>query len=128
MNFNLPKRAKYEIEQFIRARIETLHQIKFDDPIASRSVFFRSGELTNAEHLIFHVLDEFMMEREKALFDVLGQKTKSHIHPDKIGYYVAMLNDEYEDEFNRTLNRFTREFLNEYSIDGKINWRKLSEL
>lgn len=68
------------------------------------------------------------MKREEVLFDALKQKTKSYIHPNKIRHYGAMLNDEYEVEFNKTLNRFTHEFLKEYSLNGKINWRKLARL
>ena len=119
---------KHEIEQFHKTRIEILHQMKFDDLIANRSVFFRSGEITNAGELVYHVLDEFMMEREEALFESLRQKLKARIPPDKIGSYVAMLSGEYEEEFNTTLNRFTHEFLKEYSTDGKIDWGKLTGL
>jgi hypothetical protein len=123
-----PKWLKHEIEQFHQAQIEILRQMTFDDLITTRSVFLRSGEITNAGELVSHVLDEFMIEPNDVLFDALRQRVRSRIHPDKIGYYVAMMNDEYEDEFDRTLNRFTHEFIEKYSLGGKINWRKLAGL
>lgn len=122
------KSLKRKIEQLQHLRIETLRQVKFEDLIATHSAFFRSGEITNAGELVFHVLDEFMIERENGLFNALRQKIKSRIHRDKIGYYAAMSGHEYEEEFNTTLNRLTHEFLKEYSRDGEIDWRNLAGL
>ena len=126
INFNPPKWSKRKMDQLNQARIEILHQMNLDDLIAARSVFFRSGEVTNAEELVYHVLDEFIMERQEELFDALRQKLKSRIPPEKIGYYMAVLGSEYEEELDATLNRLTQEFLKEYSIDGRIGWRKLA--
>jgi len=125
---NTPKWLKHEIGHFHQAQIEILRQLKFEDLIATRSVFLRSGEITNAGELVYHILDEIMLERDKSLFEILGQKLKSRLHANKIGHYVAMMNDEYEEEFDKTLNRFTYEFLKEYCTDGRINWGKLAKV
>ncbi|NUQ83475.1 MAG: hypothetical protein HUU11_02070 [Anaerolineales bacterium] len=123
-----PNWVKREVKDFHKARIEILRQLNLDKLIATRSAFFRSGEITIAGELIYHVLDEYMMEQEEKLFDALSKKLGPDVPQDKIGYYVASLSNEYEEKFNSALNRVTNDFLNEYSIDGKIDWRKLAGL
>ncbi len=115
-----------EVEEFHKARIEILRRINLDKLIATHSAFFRSGEITNAGELVYHVLDEYMTEQEETLFDALSQKLIPGVPRDKIGYYAAALGNEYEEEFNSALNRLTCDFLNEYSMDGKIDWRRLA--
>ena len=124
----IPEWLKSEVEQFHQTRIEMLRQITFDELIASRSAFLSTGEITNIGELAYHLLDEQVSEREEPLFESLREKLKSRVSADKIGFYVAMLDTEYEGKFNSVLNRFTYEFLKEYSIDGKINWGKLANL
>lgn len=128
MNYDAPEWLKQEIEEFHQARIEILHQIKFDDLINNRSGFLSSGEITNVEELAYHLLDEIMSEREDSLYAALREKLKPYIPADKIGYYVAMQEADFEEEFNQALNRFTHEFLKEYSVDGRIDWRKLTKV
>lgn len=128
MNAKTPEWLKHEIEQLNQSRMKILRELNFQDVINKRSTFLRSGEITNARELVFHLLDEEVSEREEPLFETLRQKLKSRIPPNKIGYYVGMLSSEYEEEFNTVLNHFTYEFLKEYSMDGRINWKKLAEL
>jgi len=128
MNFISPKWLKREIDGFNHTRIEILHQTDLNDLIATRSVFFRSGEITNAGELIYHVLNEFMTKQEEKLFDNLKQKLKSRISTEKLGQHLARLSYEYEEEFNSRLNRLTHEFLKNYLIEGRINWSRLAKL
>jgi hypothetical protein len=43
-----------------------------------------------------------------------------------LGYKAHERNDEFQKSYNQMINKFTREFANEFcSVDGEIDWRKL---
>lgn len=45
-----------------------------------------------------------------------------------LGYQAKDRNEEFLVEYSRILNLFTQEFMNEFSMDGRIDWEKLVRL
>lgn len=128
MSNTTPKWLIHEIEQLNQACIKILHQLKFNDVVNRHFAFIRSGEITNAGELVYHLLDEVVSEKDKLLFDALRLKLRSPVPPEKLFQAIAMRDYGFREEFDKTLNRFTLDFVEEYCLDGRINWGKLAEL
>jgi len=123
---NPSKWLKREIQQFNRSRIGILRELKFQDVINRRSAFIRSGEITNAGEIVYHNLDYVISDKGEPLFEALSQKLQ--VASEQLGHLVAEQDYEFQKVFDKTLNRFTLQFLKEFCVDGIIDWRKLSEL
>jgi hypothetical protein len=117
------------IKKFNSSRIAFLRKITLHDLIATHSHFLMSGEITNASDIVYHLLDEFFSAKVEALFDNLRQSLKSILSPAKIkklGYYIAVQDAEFREEYDCKLNLITGEFIRNFCIDGKVDWGKLA--
>ena len=65
------------VRKFNDERKRILTSLTLNDLISSRTYFLRSGEITNASVLIYHILDEFIEIKQKPLRDALIRKLKS---------------------------------------------------
>ncbi|MDY0083339.1 MAG: PmeII family type II restriction endonuclease [Ignavibacteriaceae bacterium] len=45
-----------------------------------------------------------------------------------IGYKAREKNEQFSKEYDRIINIFTKQFSNEFCIDGEINWKKIVQL
>ncbi|MDX9991385.1 MAG: hypothetical protein RBS68_04985 [Anaerolineales bacterium] len=113
--------AKRKIELYKQKRLEVLRDVTFTNLLSGR--FFLSGELTTISELVCHRLDEHFSNITSSMFDELCKQ-----FPDvkQIGYLTS--DPVFDNEWDDQLNKFIVEFSKTFTIDGQINWQKLSEI
>jgi hypothetical protein len=42
-----------------------------------------------------------------------------------LGHKAKERNDEFMEAYSQIINKFTLDFMNEFCIDGKVDWKKL---
>ncbi len=110
------------IENYKKTRLILLEQITLDDLIASRSYFWRSGELTHAAEIIFHVFDEYFSEKQGILLNALMKK-QTLPAPNLFSTFEEL---EFQEERKQKLNSLLAEFTQRFCINGRIDWASLA--
>lgn len=113
--------AKQKIETYKQKRLKALQNIAFTDILSGR--FFLSGEITNISELVYHRLDEHFSNITDGMFAELCLQLPEIKN---LGYLTneAVFDAEWESQ----LNKFIIEFSEKFTINGQINWQKLSEI
>ena len=60
---------------------------------------------------------EFLSENEQLYIDII----------EPLGHRAKQRNDEFNKEYSKIINLFTKEFMDDYCVDGVIDWEKLVE-
>lgn len=119
-------KASNMVREFNDERNRILASLTLKDLISSRTYFLRSGEITNASELAYHILDEFFELKQKPLRDTLIRKLKSAlptIDEKNLYRYIVEESDAFKEEYERKLNALTKEFFENYcSNSGEISW------
>jgi hypothetical protein len=120
INPNLDPELDREIERYKQTRLEVLHKITFVDLLTGR--FFLSGELSTVHELVYHRLDEHFSGITSAMLD---EFCKRFPEPAQAGHLIS--DPVFDAEWNVQLNKFVAEFSELFTINGQINWKKLSD-
>ena len=124
------------IDDYYRHRLQKLETLSLSYLIADMNPYLLYIEGTqNVPLLIERVLRNHMDAFEQAIFSELFEELCKHFECDPDFYlkmisamndYPAIQRTIYEKEWDKAVNRFEREFLNDFAkSDGSIDWEKL---
>lgn len=122
------ERAHQCMAKVYEERREIIAQLQLRNLLARANLYRLCLGTQSAAEIVSDLLNDRMGERDEAIlqdyflrFPVLSLELMQQIQNDEVQDRIL-----YEDERAKAVNRFTREFLQEFSRDdGGIDWEKL---
>lgn len=113
------------IDRFYQERILRIGLLKFSELVARNSSLSRAICLRRADEIISELLESYLSSSEAWWWKTEGDTTFYLNRVRAIQECPLNLRIRFEQEWNKAVNRLTREFIDRFvTVDGSIDWDK----
>lgn len=121
------------IGSFHAARLRKLEELKLDQMLKRKNPYlFRAKNLLHASDLIKTFLDAHLSSQEETIFGQFLEGLVIFVNADlyteiiePLGHRAKERNEEFSENYNRVMNKFSESFMKRFCEDGRIQWQKL---